>query len=722
MSKHKLVMEIPPAKRIKLSKAAQQDQNGSPTSLTSPLAKQTSSPVNNGVDSTQTIQAPLDESKEDDIKINEQKSDHIEIEIDNESDKFLRETLKHFKFFQTKFSQRWTKTKLQNDNKMSLKQVGFKMKHFKILINFVEDKFKKQRLDLSCTHHCKTITELRKELNPLLLCNDFFECIYMKKKTKSRNDTCSCAGNIHFKSIASYIGDCVRTCSNGIDVAAQQKWLQNEHSQTMIEALKQVEQVRLRIIKNRDFNHNDISRVGDATARIESFLQNLRLFKDPFNSDRDENAPDGNYYKMSKTWKIILKNYFLSDEILARVLQICLDIEVECGIGYPIKNDTKRARIAFKIIGDLVKLAQIKMENKLLLIDKQIGLAIYMDNTEIDLYNEFGAIVNEMTQKECVHFATIMAKHFSHKYNFNYQITCNTKARVEHIIKLCEIMLYRMKIDVTNFFKCKEIRFSFTIIVCLCQHEIGINWLQTEFAKFKNCDILLYLKQFIDCAGDFYEWGNEMYDLYDDWPYEDLWIMRLYCNVIKIFAKLGGKVYELNGQRLSIVVKTLLEAGDKEGSEFVVGMIRNHLCAEQAEPVFEELYNDDHYRDDVMNDQVFCAFLDKVYFHRVCRPDYLRYVQDMLRRLDDCQYLEKWFESIFIGKKQAAMCSIREQQNVAGVIADYLSEGRYDSSIAMIKFVNATLGTKLYVKDESSDESGEEANEESNEESNKGSD
>ena len=71
---------------------------------------------------TQTIEICLDELEDNDIKINEKESsEYIEIEIDT----FSRETLKHFKFFQTKFSQRLSKTKLQNDNKMSLKQRCF---------------------------------------------------------------------------------------------------------------------------------------------------------------------------------------------------------------------------------------------------------------------------------------------------------------------------------------------------------------------------------------------------------------------------------------------------------------------------------------------------------------------------------------------------------------------------------------------------------------------
>ena len=105
---------------------------------------------------------------DDDIKQEEKEAESMVININNESDEFKRETLKQFKFFQTKFSQRWTQTKLQQSNTMVLKDVGFSMKEFKILIHFVEN----SKLDLKFADGCKDVTQLRTVLNPFLLCND----------------------------------------------------------------------------------------------------------------------------------------------------------------------------------------------------------------------------------------------------------------------------------------------------------------------------------------------------------------------------------------------------------------------------------------------------------------------------------------------------------------------------------------------------------------------
>ena len=322
---------------------------------------------------------------------------YVRIEIDNESDEFSRETLKHFKFFRTKFSQRWTKSQLQQSNEMSLKDVGFKMKHFKMLVDFVNYNYrcaksrcfnKNRYLDLSFADGHKDLSQLREILKPLLLCNDFFECdkVYSLSTNHSINDNSNdIVTNVNLdsnhttdaeldididiedKGIEFFIADYLHNYTPGITLSKRAKLLETEQSKTMIAVLKTMDESRYKICRENELlgenigsnlnNHSTTTntRIRDATQKIELFKARIDHLRVMFDNEReDNNGSDDdddddydrddedisydyknyNYQVMLERWKIIVQNGFLTNDIFDKVLKKCLAINITADASY----------------------------------------------------------------------------------------------------------------------------------------------------------------------------------------------------------------------------------------------------------------------------------------------------------------------------------------------------------------------------------------------------
>ena len=516
MSKHKLDAEFPQPKRVKLSKLPENNQSlqtdadqSSPfpnNKLTGPDAKHVHGPQPEdggkqlSFDAVTTTtnhgdETALDESEDDDIKISNQELEYMEIEIDNESDKFSRETLKHFKFFRTKFSERWTKTKLQNENKMSLNDIGFKMEQFKLLVCFVEgldaNGFKRQwgqpGFDLSFANECNSVEELRNALNPFVLCNDFFECDKQYKRYDSVTNKLVSLG------VSSFVANFLHRYKPGITLMIRKEWLNNEQSKTMIAALKELDNKRLHICEKHDFFNDKITnyhnsslgtqiQIRNASNKIDLFNKNLSLLSAVFDDDghNDENTNMGYINKVLLSgWRVMVENEFLTTNIIEIVVAKCLGVKIVeemCRCD----DDINRAKMIFIMISDLQRLKQVQEKDTLKLMCNKVDLALYIQGKNLDLYKEFGNTLNDMNKTEAIKFVTYLGERFADDEFNEYEIEYNSshkQEKVGNIVKFCELIMRQTKMDVAALF---DTKLAFTLMICLCQHEVGIKWLQVQ--------------------------------------------------------------------------------------------------------------------------------------------------------------------------------------------------------------------------------------------------
>ena len=693
MSKHKLELEEPPAKRIKISQEAISQQSNMNVDIVAPNGKASKS-ING--EEIQNIGGLDDDNEEevedDDIKTNNKKheDEYLTIEIDGQSDKFKLKTLKQMVFFQAKFSQRWSKSVIQKSNQMSLKDVGFKMKELKALIDCIEGGFKALNLAIVDGY---TWRQLRDALEPFLLCIAFFE---PDEKIVNCIET----------AIAQYFGNYVPP----ICLIEREKWLQEEKCQILIESLKKMNKTVEKICRDNAFNHGKIgdnTKIKDATRRIKSFFKKLCHLTE---------LTHAQCKRLLKTWKIIINHEFLEkDSYIQHTVKTCLEMNVIELFKFSVNHQdllSIQAKALFEIIEYLLLLEKVEWKDKLELLHKQLHLASiigdYGDksyNCKFDFFHTFGNAVKNMTQEEAQEFVKCAGNKLedsSFQYR-EYEIKCNDET-AENLIKFFELILTQTKMNIDNFFKNQL--FGLTMLKCLCQTDIGTIWLQKQFYQQYISSIAIggYLRKFVKHLTKC--WTDEVNDPNTDfswhWDYPT-YVWKMYNNVIKILIKLGAAMDELEVEVVFDVIKIRQQHNGVPSKIFE--SIENNLSSSHFEKLLVYLYTFGN-PDDI---PCVCSWIsmisNKVNFCRVCYSicdNYDEYDHDMDGVItglfehfeEDLDELQNWFENVFIGQQQKDTCSAKIQESMAQVLGSkYLAKGKFQQCKEMINFVNDTLGS-----------------------------
>ena len=276
---------------------------------------------------------------QDDAKEHNSADSRITIEIDGIKKEYKRKSLMNLIFFQTRFNERWNKTKMQQSNIISFKSLGFTLHEFDILIKFIETK----KLDLTYADHATDVTELLSKLEPLVLCNDFFQ----------------------YKNITSSIAEFLENYEPCITLSKQNQLFQKTNSQTLKNVITCMESTRglqleslyqvmnninptnnscvqqLKCTSNSITNYNENE--NNYQADVTRLMQNLKqIYKCLLNNSGYRNIE---FAATIALWKHCVRNEIIGKDELADIKNTCQKVNALKSKENRYRDDLSEQRI-----------------------------------------------------------------------------------------------------------------------------------------------------------------------------------------------------------------------------------------------------------------------------------------------------------------------------------------------------------------------------------------